>query len=72
MSARMRKVPTRFEHETRFEVAIPAVPFRGAAEREIEQLKSRLLQDWLMGSPRAELQERYRQAASEAATMAAA
>ena len=70
MSARTRRVPTRFEHETRFEVAIPAVPFRGAAEKELEQLKSRLLEGWLLESPQAELQDRYRQAATEAATLA--
>ena len=70
MKAGKLKVPTRFRKETRFEVAIPAVPFRGAVERELEQLKDRVLEAWPMGSENLDQRARYRRAATEAATLA--
>ena len=42
------KVATWFQPETRFEVTpLPAVPFRGTQETELDRLKNRLLQQLL-------------------------
>ena len=70
MSAGKMKVPTRFKKETRFAVTIPGVPFRGAVEQELERLKSRLLQEWLLEAANPDLTTRYQHAATEAATLA--
>ena len=62
---------TRFEPETRFDVApAPAVPFRGRRETELEQFKSRLLRDALHAAEDAELYAPLRRAATEAAAAA--
>ncbi|MGA2540675.1 MAG: hypothetical protein ABSG78_03820 [Verrucomicrobiota bacterium] len=65
------KVLTRFQPETRFEVApIPAVPFRGTQETELDRLKARLLQQWLQQTPDEQLYAPLRRAANEAASLA--
>jgi|ERR1017187_4436060 hypothetical protein len=65
------KVVTRFEPETRFEVApVPAVPFRGAQETELDRLKARLLQQMLQQMPEQQLYAPLRRAANEAASLA--
>ena len=62
---------TRFEPETRFEVApIPAVPFRGTQESELDRLKDRLLRKWLQQTPDERLYAPLRRAANEAAALA--
>ncbi len=70
MSAGIKKVPTRFKKENRFEVAVPAAPFRGAVENQLDEFKSRLLKSMALDPSRAELLTRYQFAATEAATLA--
>lgn len=66
-----RQVKTRFEPETRFDVgAIAPVPFRGALETELEQLKARLLEPLLKNSLNPAQNAPLRQAANEAAGLA--
>jgi hypothetical protein len=66
-----KQVRTRFEPETRFEVgAVAPVPFRGALETELEQLKARLLGPLLDASAKPEQSTPLRQAANEAAGLA--
>jgi hypothetical protein len=66
-----RQVITNFEPETRFEVgAIAPVPFRGALETELEQLKARLLKPLLNASADPAQSAPLRQAANEAAGLA--
>ena len=62
---------TRFGPETCFEVApVPAVPFRGTQETELDRLKARLLQEWLRQTPDEQLYAPLRRAANEAAALA--
>jgi hypothetical protein len=62
---------TRFEPETRFEVTpVPAVPFRGTQETELDRLKARLLREWLRQTPDEQLCAPLRRAANEAAALA--
>ena len=62
---------TLFEPETRFEVApVPAVPFRGTQETELDRLKNRLLREWLQQTPDEQLFAPLRRAANEAAALA--
>ena len=71
MKQKYRQVRTRFEPETRFEVgAIAPVPFRGALETELEQLKKRLLEPLLNASADPARSEPLRRAANEAAGLA--
>ena len=64
-------MPARFEPETRFEVApVPAVPFRGTQETELDRLKARLLQQLLNDTPDEQLYAPLRRAANEAASLA--
>jgi hypothetical protein len=71
MKTNRQKLRTRFELETRFEVAaVPAVPFRGTRESELEQLKSRLLRAALHEATDAESYAPLRRAATEAAAVA--
>jgi hypothetical protein len=71
MKQKYRQVRTRFEPETRFEVgAIAPVPFRGALETELEQLKARLLEPLLNASADPARSEPLRRAANEAAGLA--
>jgi hypothetical protein len=71
MRQQFTQIITRFEPETRFEVgAIAPVPFRGALETELEQLKARLLGPLLNESTDPALGEPLRRAANEAASLA--
>ena len=68
---RRNRVTARFEPETRLEVApVPAVPFRGTQETELERLKNRLLREWLLQTPDEQLYAPLRRAANEAAALA--
>jgi len=61
----------RFEPETRFEVAaIPAVPFRGTQETELDRLKGRLLREMLERTPDEQAHPLLRRAGNEAAALA--
>ncbi len=65
------KVTTWFQPETRFEVVpVPAVPFRGTQETELDRLKARLLQKWLDQTADERLYAPLRRAANEAAGLA--
>jgi hypothetical protein len=65
------KVATWFEPETRFEVApVPAVPFRGTQETELDRLKARLLRQWLEQTTDMRHYAPLRRAANEAAALA--
>jgi len=65
------KILTRFEAETRFEAGpIAPVPFRGALERELEQLKERLVQPLLGAAADPAQRAGVRRAANEAAGLA--
>ena len=65
------RMTTRFEPETRFEVApVPAVPFRGTQETELDRLKARLLHEWLQQTADEQLYAPLRRAANEAAALA--
>lgn len=71
MKANRKKLLTRFEPETRFDVAaVPAVPFRGTREAELEQFKKELLRAALNEATEAELYAALRRAANEAAAVA--
>jgi hypothetical protein len=62
---------TRFDPETRFELApVPAVPFRGTQETDLDRLKARLLREWLQQTPDPQLYAPLRRAANEAAALA--
>ena len=71
MKTKRTKLLTRFEPETRFDVSpVPVVPFRGARETELEQLKNRLLRQALEAAADAEFYAPLRRAANEAAAVA--
>jgi len=71
MKQQLKKIITRFEPETEFEVGtIAPVPGRGAAETELEQLKARLLAPLLEKSADQRGSEPLRHAANEAAGLA--
>jgi hypothetical protein len=66
-----KRVETRFGPETRFEIEpTAAVPVRGAAENDLEQLKARLLRQLLAPVAEPGLNMALRRAASEAASLA--
>ena len=66
-----RKLPARFEPDTRFEVwPVPAAPFRATQETELERLKSRLLRRELAVATTPEINAHLRRAANEAAALA--
>jgi hypothetical protein len=68
---RRNKMTTWFLPETRFEVVpVPAVPFRGTQETELDQLKGRLLRQWLEQTSDRRLYAPLRRAANEAAGLA--
>jgi hypothetical protein len=68
---RSKLVKTRFGPETRFEIgSLAPVPMRGAAEYELEQLKTRLLRQLLTPVMEPELNKALRRAANEAASVA--
>jgi len=65
------QIMTRFEAETRFEVGpIAPVPFRGALESELEELKERLLRPLLGAAQDPAQGVPLRRAANEAAGLA--
>jgi hypothetical protein len=65
------QVKTRFGPETRFEIGpIPPVPFRGALEHELDNLKERLLKEALARAGDPALNPLLRRAANEAASLA--
>ena len=67
----LRKLRTRFEQETRFELPVPpAAPFRGMLETDLERLKAELLRDLLAGAPDPALHAPLRRATSDAAALA--
>lgn len=71
MKTKRTTLLTRFEPETRFDVApVPVAPFRGTRETELEQFKARLLRAALNDAPDAELYAPLRRAANEAAGVA--
>jgi len=71
MNRRQNKVPTEFAPETRFAVfPVPAAPFRGTQETELDRLKNRLLRELLAGATTAELYAPLRRASNEAAALA--
>ena len=64
-------VKTRFGPEIRFEISpLAPVPVRGAGEKELEQLKARLLSQLLAAAEEPELIAALQRAASEAASAA--
>jgi hypothetical protein len=68
----MKKLRIRFEpRPSGFEVpAVPAAPFRGTLETELDRLKARLLSELLKGTTDAELYPPLRRAANDAAAVA--
>jgi hypothetical protein len=71
MKQQYGQIITRFEAETQFEVgAIAPVPYRGAVETELEQLKERLLGPLLNASTDPAEGAPLRRAANEAAGLA--
>jgi len=68
---RYKRVPTRFEPETGFEVQLaPPAPFRAQQAAELERLKARLLAERLETDWEPQLDSPVRQAANEAAALA--
>ena len=71
MNAKYQKVRTRFAPETRFEVTpVPAAPFRGTVETELDRLKDGFLLRLLNETSEPELNTLLRRAATEAAALA--
>jgi hypothetical protein len=71
MKATSQTLKTKFAPETRFNVTpMPAVPFRGIWETELEQLKRRLLLEHLRAARDPGLYAPIRRAAHEAAGLA--
>lgn len=71
MNRNERRVPTRFEPETRFELhTAPAANFRVTQETELERLKHRLLRERLRRTANVTLNVNLRRAANEAAALA--
>jgi hypothetical protein len=72
MRTRARKLRTRFEPETRFDVpARPALPFRAVLENQLERLRERLLRQALEENLGAGAAVALRWAARDAAALAA-
>ena len=71
MKKTVKRLPTWFEPETRFDVApVAAVPFRGPGEIALEQLKNRLLRAALQETADVEFSVPLRRVANEAAGVA--
>jgi len=71
MNTNYRRVPTRFEPETRFEVTpVPPANFRALQETELERLKDRLLRETLNDPTVPQANAFVRRAANEAAALA--
>jgi hypothetical protein len=69
---KMKKVKIKFEaRPSGFEVVpVPAAPFRGTQETELDRLKARLLCELLKSTADAELYSPLRRAANDAAAVA--
>lgn len=66
-----RELKARFEPEFRFEVTpVPAVPFRGTRQSELDRLKDHLLRELLERTDDGAIYAGYRRAANEAAALA--
>lgn len=65
-----KRTRTRSGLERRLKAALPAAPFRGAREVELENLKDRLLQTVLGETTDSDLYAPLRRAANEAAALA--
>ena len=71
MKSNYQRVTTRFAPETRFDVTpVPAAPFRGAVEAQLDRLKDGLLLQLLNEATAPELNAPLRRAANEAAALA--
>jgi hypothetical protein len=71
MKTTYRRLPARFEPETRFEIRPePPAPFRALQETEFERLKLQLLEERLAEEPNPGLNSYLRRAANEAAALA--
>ena len=71
MKTKVRRIPLRFEQETRFELPpTPGALFRGDVEKDLEQLKGRLLRQTLGANPRPAFEGPLRRALNEAAALA--
>ena len=69
MNRRCQTVPTRFEAETRFEVAPVLAPARRVPAEELDQFKNRLLQELPGLAESTKLSTVFRRAANEAAAL---
>ena len=71
MKSKAKQVTTRFAPDARFEILpVPAVPFRGAQETELDLLKNELLRRLLKETPDPKFNAPLRRAANEAAALA--
>ncbi len=71
MKSNYQRVTTWFAPKTRFDVTpVPAAPFRGAVETQLDRLKDGLLLRLLSEAPAPELNAPLRRAANEAAALA--
>jgi hypothetical protein len=71
MSTKKKRIPTRFEPETRFEVRPTATAsFRAIAETELERLQARLLRELLHRTEDPDLTLLYRHVSREAVALA--
>ena len=71
MNTNYRRVPARFGPDTRFEVQpAPPAPFRATQENQLDQLKRRLLLEFLGELTAPRLNGYVRRAANEAAALA--
>ena len=67
----MKRIPTRFGPDTRFEIRpVPAASFGLAEKHRFEHLKNRLLLEWLEDAVDARRDSQVRRAANEAAALA--
>jgi hypothetical protein len=67
---RRNRLPVHFAANTRFSVALPAVPARGAVELMLDQFKHRLLAEVLEDKWWQAIERETRRAADEAAALA--
>lgn len=71
MKSNYQRVKTRFAPETRFDVTpVPAAPFRGVVETQLDRLKDGLLLRLLNEATEPALNTPLRRAANEAAALA--
>ena len=70
MNPSLRALPIQHRPAEAPALSIPVVPLRGAVEQDLEQFKSRLLEQLLQEAPGVEFQRPLRHAANEAAALA--